>query len=98
MGAAPRARDLPDGELAANGQPNWTRIIDASITDPCLPEIVKNTTAPYFEVAFVNASEPLNGPIASPPGDVARHCCIERDPAETPCDSCPDTRSTRLAK
>src|SRR5665213_4156162 len=66
VGATPRARDLPDGELAANGQPNWTRITDASITDPSLPEIVKSTTAPYFEVAFVNASEPLNGPIASP--------------------------------
>ena len=66
MGATPRARDLPDGELAANGQPNWTRITDASITDPSLPEFVKSTTVPYFEVAFVNAREPLNGPIASP--------------------------------
>ena len=39
---------------------------DASTTDPSLAEIVKSTTAPYFEVAFVNAREPLNGPIASP--------------------------------
>jgi hypothetical protein len=66
VGATPRARDLPDGELAANGQPNWTRITDASITDPSLPEIVKSTTAPYLEVAFVNASEPLNCRPAGP--------------------------------
>jgi putative transposase len=32
------------------------------------------------------------------PASVWRHCCIERDPADARCDSCPDSRSTRLAK
>jgi|BarGraIncu00222A_1022003.scaffolds.fasta_scaffold20544_2 hypothetical protein len=38
---------------------------DASSTAPSFAEVVQSTTAPYFVVAFVNASEPLNGPIAS---------------------------------
>ena len=39
----------------------------ASSTDPSLAETVLRTTAPYFVLAFENASEPLNGVIAMPP-------------------------------
>ena len=53
-------------------------------------------SVPDEELDWARSSCEVEGQVAGLLGH--RHCCIERNPSEAPCDSCADSRSTRLAK